>query len=86
MNHRGDEIVAPTPNRELRVAADYRLDSRDRSKALFRGSVVRGKDDGSFGAVPINEVLRSVYVNDASVLDDCYSIAQSFSLLHEMRG
>ena len=44
MNHLGDQIVAPTPNGELRVAADDRLDSRDRSKALrseFESSVAR---------------------------------------------
>src|SRR5258708_28006716 len=86
MNHRGDEIVAPTPNRVLRVAADYLIDPRDRSKALFSGPIVRGKHDRSFRAVPIHEVRRSVYVDNASVLDDCHSIAQSFSFFHEMSG
>src|SRR4029077_17452697 len=33
VNHFGHEIVAVTSNRELRVAADDHLDSRDRSKA-----------------------------------------------------
>src|ERR1700680_4385935 len=86
MNHLGDEIVAPTPNRELRVAADYRLDSRDRSKALYSRWVVCGEDDGSLRAVPVNEALRPVDVDDASVFDDCYPVAQPFGLLHEMSG
>src|SRR5579872_63321 len=86
MNHFGDKIISPAANRELRVAADYRLDSRDRSKALFSASVVRAKNDGSLGAVPLHEVLRSVYVDNAPVLDDGYPIAQAFGLLHEMSG
>src|SRR5579871_3325611 len=86
MNHFGDEIVAAAANRELRVVADHRLDSRHRSKALFSASVVRAKHDGSLGAVPLHEVLRRVYIDDASMLDDGYPIAQAFSLLHEMSG
>jgi hypothetical protein len=58
----------------------------DRSKALFSGSVVGAKDGGSLGAMPLYEVLRSVYVDNASVLDDGYPIAQAFRLLHEMSG
>jgi hypothetical protein len=50
MNHLGDEIIAATPNRELRVATNDRLDSRDHSKTLLSGSVVRGEDDGSLSA------------------------------------
>ena len=84
MNHLGHEIVAPAANCELRVAADHRVDSRDSSKALFSGRGVRGQDDGSLRAMPFNEVLRPVYIDNASVLDDCHPIAQSFGLLHEM--
>src|ERR1700728_304051 len=84
MNHLSDEIVALTTNGELRVAADHRLDTRDGSKELFGGSVVRAKDDCSLGAVSLHEVLRSVYVDNASVLDDGHPIAQAFGLLHEM--
>src|ERR1051326_5059210 len=68
MNHLGDEIVAPAANRELRVAADHRLDQRDGSKALFSGLVVRAKNDRSLGAVPLDNGLRSVYVHNADVL------------------
>src|ERR1700733_15001152 len=32
MNYLGDKIVASTPNRELRVAAEYRLDSRSKER------------------------------------------------------
>src|ERR1700722_9103032 len=86
MNHLGDEIVAPTPNRDLRVAADDRFDSRDGSKALRSGEVVGCKYDGSLRAVPVNQALRPVDVDDASVLDDCYPVAQPFGLFHKMSG
>jgi hypothetical protein len=86
MNYLGDKIVASTPNRELRVAAEYRLDSRDGLKAISSSQVVRGEDNGSLRAVPVDEVRRLVDVDDASVFDDCYPVAQSFSLLHEMSG
>ena len=86
MNHLGDEIVAPTPNRDLRVAADDRFDSRDGSKVLSSGSIVRGEDDGSLRAVPAHQVFRSVDIDDAPVFDDGYPVAQPFGLFHEMSG
>src|SRR5579871_45146 len=84
MNHRGDQILASAPKCELQVAANYRLDLRDHLKALFSRPIIRGKNDGSFRAVPIHKVLRSIYINDAPIFDDGYSIAQSFCFLHEM--
>src|ERR1700733_2584471 len=86
MNYLGDEIVTSAPNCELRVAADYTLDSRDGSKVLSSGSIVRGEDDGSLRAVPAHQVFRSVDVDDAPVFDDRYSVAQPFGLLHKMSG
>src|ERR1700727_491989 len=86
MNHFGHEIVAPATNRELGIAADHRLDSRNRSKAFFSARVVRGEYDSTLGTVPLYQALRSVDVNDAAVLDDGYPIAQTFGLLHEMGG
>src|SRR5271165_2264776 len=75
MNHLGDKIVAGSANRELRVAADHRLYSRDRSKALLGVLVVCRKHDGSFRAVPVNEALRPVDVHDPPMLDDGHAVA-----------
>src|ERR1019366_4328591 len=84
MDHLGDKIVAATPNRDLQPSARDRLDSRDRSKTLCRASVVCGEDDSSLRAVPLNQALRAVDVDDASVFDDCHSVAQPLGFLHEM--
>src|ERR1700691_716313 len=86
MNHLGDEIVAVTPDGELRVAANDRLDSRNISKTFRSSSIVCGEHDGSFGAVPIHEACRLVDVDDPSVFDDCYPVAQPLGLLHKMCG
>ncbi len=86
MNHLGHEIVSPAPNGELRVGASYRLNLRDGPKALYRGEVVGGEHDSALRAVPVHEALRRVDVDDASVFDDRYPVAQAFGLLHEMSG
>src|ERR1700722_4460219 len=86
MNHVGHEIVAPTANGESRVIAYYSLNSRDRLEAFFSDAVVRGENDGSLWAVPVNEPRRCVHVDDPSVLDDCYAVAQPFGLFHQMSG
>src|SRR5438876_1854722 len=86
MNHLGHEIVAPTANGESPVIAYHSLDSQDPPEAFFSDGVVRGESDGSLGAVPVDEPLGRVNVNDPSVLDDCYPVAQPFGLFHQMSG
>src|SRR5579863_796593 len=86
MNYLGDQIVAPAPNGELRVAADYCVDSRNRSKALCRAPVACGEDDGSLRAMPVHQALRRVDIDDASVFDDCHPVAQPLGFFHEMSG
>src|ERR1700691_5989449 len=86
MDHFGHEIFAPAPNGELQIAADHRLNLRDRSETLLGGRVIRGQRDDSFRAVPIHESLRRVDVNYSAVLDDGYAIAQPLRLLHQMSG
>src|SRR6266478_2964660 len=86
MNYFGHQVVATAANRESQVSADYRLHSRDRAKAFFYPGVIGGKYHGSLRAVPGDESFRSVDVDNPSVLDDCYSIAQAFGFLHQMSG
>src|SRR6516162_8250503 len=84
MNHLGYKIVAATPNHELRSTARDHLDSRDRSKALRSTPVVCGEDDSSLRAMPLNQVLRAVDVDDTSVFDDRHPVTQPLGFLHEM--
>jgi hypothetical protein len=86
MNYFGHQVVATTANRESQLSADYRLHSRDRAKAFFYPAVIGGKYHGSLRAVPGDKSFRSVDVDNSSVLDDCYSIAQAFGFLHQMSG
>src|ERR1700674_1748027 len=86
MNHFGHEIVAPTANGESQVSADHGLNPWDRPDAFFSDGVVRGENDGSLGAVSVDEPLRPVDVDDPSVLYDCYPVAQPFGFLHQMSG
>src|ERR1700733_89028 len=86
MNHFGHQIIAAPANRELRVAARNRFHARDRSEALFSRRMVAREYHSSLGAVTIDEILWPVDVDDASVLDDRYAVAQSFGLFHEMSG
>src|SRR5260370_21011290 len=84
MNHLCHEIGAPCANDESRVRTDYGLNAGDRPKAIFSPRVVRGKNDGALRAVSANELLRLVDVDDPSVLDDSYPVAQPFGFLHQM--
>src|ERR1700679_568457 len=58
LNHLGDEIVASSPNGELRITAGHCLDARNRSEAFHCSRVVCGEDDGSLRAMPLHKVLR----------------------------
>ncbi len=51
---------------------------------LGSAAVFRGEDDGSLGAVPPDQALGAVDVDDASVFDDGYPVAQALGLLHKM--
>ena len=84
MNHLGDQIVAMPTNRKRRVVTNNRLDSRNRPKTLGSASFPGGEDDGSLWAVPVHQALGLVHVDDASVFDDCYPVAQPLGLLHEV--
>src|SRR5229473_1939189 len=84
MNHLCHEIVAPPANGESQVSARHRLNSRDCPKALFSDRIVRGENDGALRAMSPDELLRLVDVDDPSVLDDSYPVAQPFGLLHQM--
>src|SRR5580692_1457567 len=86
MNHLGHQIVSPAANGELRAAADYFLNSRNHLKVLSSVWIICGQDDGSLRAVPLHQALRTIDINDPSVLDDCYAVAQPFGLLHKMGG
>src|ERR1700693_3334250 len=84
VDHFGHQIIAAAANRELQIAAHHRLNSRNCSKAFLGRRVTGGQDDDSFRAVPINESLWSVDVDNSAAFDDCYAIAQSLRFLHEM--
>src|SRR5882724_11241979 len=69
MNHLGHQVIAPAANGESRVRAVHRFNSGDRPKALFSDRVVRGENDGSLRAVAVDELIRTVNVDDPSMLD-----------------
>ena len=87
MNHLGDEIVAATPNREsasrCNVIASTRGIVRKRSAAV-RSSVARTTVRS--GQCRLTRLSGAVDVDDASVFDDCYPVAQPLGFLHEMSG
>src|SRR5260370_39685900 len=76
MNHLGHQVVAPAVNGESKVSAVHRFNSGDRPKAFFSNRVVRGEHNGSLRAVPLDQLIRTVDVDDPSMLDDCYPVAQ----------
>src|SRR5215469_10233951 len=84
MNHLADKIIAATPNRELRRTTRDGLDSRDRPKTLRSASVFRREDDSSLRTVPLHQARRAVDIDNASVFDNCYPIAQPLGFLHQM--
>src|SRR5215472_12161677 len=84
MNHLADQIIAATPNRELRCIPRDRLDSCDRSKMFRSASVICGEDDRSLWAVTLNQPRRAVDIDNTTVFDDCDPIAQPLGFLHEM--
>src|ERR1700674_4765978 len=86
MNHLRHEIVTATANGKSHIIAYHSLNSRDRPEAFFSDGVVRGETAGSLRAVPVDKPLRRVNVDDPSVLDDCYPVAQPFGLFHQMSG
>ncbi len=86
MNQFGHQVVAPAVNGESQIRAAHLFNSWDCPKALFSKRVFRRENDCSLRAVSSDEPLRSVDVDDPSVLDDCYPVAQPFGLLHQMCG
>jgi hypothetical protein len=86
MNYFGHQVVATAANRESQVSADYRLHSGDGAKTFFCPGVVAAEYHGSLRTVAGDESFRGVNVDNSSVLDDCYSIAQAFGFLHQMSG
>src|SRR5580704_17633516 len=86
MNHLGHQIIAAAPNGESRIRAHHCLNPRDRAKALFRDRILRGEHDRSFRTMPVHQVLRPVDVDDASVFDHGYAVAQPSGILHQMSG
>src|SRR5437016_7950589 len=86
MNDLGDQVIAAAANGESRVSPGYGLHSRDRPKALFSERIGCRENDGPFSAMPVDKAFRPVDVDDPSMLDDCYPVAQPFGFLHQMRG
>src|ERR1700731_1023405 len=68
VNHPGDQVVAPPSNGESHVVVGYRLHFRNRLKVATGGRVVRIQNDGTLRAMPTDEALRCVDVDDPSVL------------------
>src|SRR5437899_430000 len=86
MNDLGDQVIAAAANGESRVSPGYGLHSRDRPKALFSERIGCRENDGPFSAMPVDKAFWPVDVDDPSMLDDCYPVAQPFGFLHQMRG
>jgi hypothetical protein len=75
MNRLGNKIVAAPNNREALLDAGHRRNSWELLKELFRGCVFRIENHGSLWAMPGNQTLWRVDIDDPAMLNDRYAIA-----------
>src|SRR5688500_4841016 len=81
-DHIGHQILTRSLNGDPRAVDRDLRDPRDRSKTVDCLGIVGNQYDGPFGAVPRDQPLGTVDLDDPPMLDDCHPIAEALGLFH----
>src|SRR5215813_9826313 len=84
MDYVRDKIIALPLNSEIRALPRHDLRRWNHPQTFFGQGILRTQNDRSCWAVPRNQFLRRADVDDLSVLDYRYAVAQPLGFFHQV--